>query len=81
MTVPEGLIYVPGFVTEAEERDVLAVLATFECILMCCTTRHRGGWSEASALSWSPDRRVSGATARHKLVEIQREDAFPPPAV
>ena len=30
MTVPEGLIYVPGFVTEAEERDVLAVLATFE---------------------------------------------------
>ncbi len=24
---------------------------------------------------------VSGATARHKLVEIQREDAFPPPAV
>ena len=30
MTVPEGLIYVPGFVTAAEERDVLAVLATFE---------------------------------------------------
>ena len=27
VTVPEGLIYVPGFVTEAEERDVLA---TFE---------------------------------------------------
>ena len=24
---------------------------------------------------------VSGATARHKLVEIQREDPFPPPAV
>ncbi len=24
---------------------------------------------------------VSGAAARHKLVEIQREDAFPPPAV
>ena len=30
MTLPEGLIYVPGFVTGAEERDVLAVLATFE---------------------------------------------------
>jgi hypothetical protein len=27
MTLPEGLIYVPGFLTEAEERDVLA---TFE---------------------------------------------------
>jgi uncharacterized protein YggU (UPF0235/DUF167 family) len=24
---------------------------------------------------------VSGATARHKLVEVQREDALPPPAV
>jgi len=30
MTLPEGLIYVPGFLTEAEERNVLAVLATFE---------------------------------------------------
>ena len=30
MTLPEGLIYVPGFLTEAEERDVLAVLATFD---------------------------------------------------
>jgi hypothetical protein len=30
MTLPEGLIYVPGFLTEAEQRDVLAVLATFE---------------------------------------------------
>jgi len=30
MTLPEGLIYVPGFLTEAEERDVPAVLATFE---------------------------------------------------
>jgi DNA oxidative demethylase len=30
MTLPEGLIYVPGFLTEAEERDVLAVLATVE---------------------------------------------------
>jgi hypothetical protein len=30
MTLPEGLIYVPGFLTEAEERDVRAVLATFE---------------------------------------------------
>ena len=30
MTLPEGLIYVPGFLTEAEERGVLAVLATFE---------------------------------------------------
>ena len=30
MTLPEGLIYVPGFLTGAEERDVLAVLATFE---------------------------------------------------
>ena len=30
MALPEGLIYVPGFLTEAEERDVLAVLATFE---------------------------------------------------
>jgi len=29
MTLPEGLIYVPGFLTETEERDVLAVLATF----------------------------------------------------
>ena len=26
------------------------------CILMCCTTRHRGGWCEASALPWSPAR-------------------------
>jgi alkylated DNA repair protein (DNA oxidative demethylase) len=30
MTLPEGLIYVPGFLSEAGERDVLAVLATFE---------------------------------------------------
>ena len=30
MTLPEGLIYVPGFLTEAEERDVLGFLATFE---------------------------------------------------
>lgn len=30
MTLPEGLIYAPGFLTEAEEHDVLAVLATFE---------------------------------------------------
>jgi DNA oxidative demethylase len=30
MTLPEGLIYAPGFLTEAEERDLLAVLATFE---------------------------------------------------
>ena len=30
MTLPEGLIHVPGFLTEAEECDVLAVLATFE---------------------------------------------------
>ena len=30
MTLPEGLIYVPGFLTEIEERDVLAVLAAFE---------------------------------------------------
>jgi hypothetical protein len=30
MTLPEGLIYVPGFLTGAEERDVLAVLAAFE---------------------------------------------------
>ena len=30
MTLPEGLIYRPGFLTEAEERDVLAVLAAFE---------------------------------------------------
>lgn len=30
MTLPEGLICEPGFLTEAEERDVLAVLATFE---------------------------------------------------
>ena len=30
MTLPQGLIYVPGFLTEARERDVLAVLATFE---------------------------------------------------
>ena len=29
MTLPEGLIYVPGFLTETEERNVLAVLATF----------------------------------------------------
>ena len=29
MTLPEGLTYVPGFLTEAEERDVLAVVATF----------------------------------------------------
>jgi alkylated DNA repair dioxygenase AlkB len=30
MTLPEGLTYVPGFLAEAEERDLLAVLATFE---------------------------------------------------
>jgi DNA oxidative demethylase len=30
MTLPEGLIYVRGFLAEAEERDVLTVLATFE---------------------------------------------------
>jgi DNA oxidative demethylase len=30
MTLPEGLVYVPGFLTEAGERDVLELLATFE---------------------------------------------------
>jgi DNA oxidative demethylase len=30
MTLPEGLIYAPGFLTAAQERNVLAVLATFE---------------------------------------------------
>jgi alkylated DNA repair protein (DNA oxidative demethylase) len=30
MTLPEGLVYAPGLVTEAEERGVLAVLAAFE---------------------------------------------------
>jgi len=30
MTLPEGLIYAPGFLTEAEERDLLTVLATFD---------------------------------------------------
>ncbi len=30
MTLPEGLTYVRGFLTEAEERDVLAVVAAFE---------------------------------------------------
>ncbi len=28
MTLPEGLIYAPGFLTETEERDVLGLLAT-----------------------------------------------------
>ena len=30
MMLPEGLVYVPSFLTEAEERDVLAVLVTVE---------------------------------------------------
>jgi len=30
MTLPDGLIYVPDFLTEPEERDVLALVATFE---------------------------------------------------
>jgi alkylated DNA repair protein (DNA oxidative demethylase) len=30
MMLPEGLIYVPGFLTEAEERDVLGLLAALE---------------------------------------------------
>jgi alkylated DNA repair dioxygenase AlkB len=30
MTLPEGLIHAPDFLTDAEEREVLAVLATFE---------------------------------------------------
>jgi DNA oxidative demethylase len=30
MTLPEGLTYVPGCLTETEERDVLAVLTGFE---------------------------------------------------
>ena len=30
MTLPEGLIYRTGFLTEAEEREVLGLLATFE---------------------------------------------------
>jgi hypothetical protein len=30
MTLPEGLTYVPGFLTEAEERDVLSAVATVE---------------------------------------------------
>lgn len=30
MTLPEGLIHAPDFLTDAEERDVLVVLATFE---------------------------------------------------
>ena len=30
MTLPEGLVYEPGFLAEAEEHDVLEVLARFE---------------------------------------------------
>jgi hypothetical protein len=30
MTLPQGLTYVPGFLTEAEERDLLATVATVE---------------------------------------------------
>jgi hypothetical protein len=30
MTLPEDLIYVSGFLAEAEERDVVGLLATFE---------------------------------------------------
>jgi alkylated DNA repair dioxygenase AlkB len=30
MTLPQGLVHVPGFLTDAEERGGLAVLATFE---------------------------------------------------
>jgi alkylated DNA repair protein (DNA oxidative demethylase) len=30
MTLPEGLIYAPGFLAEAEERDLVTVLATFD---------------------------------------------------
>jgi DNA oxidative demethylase len=30
LTLPEGLIYAPGFISEAEEYDVLALLATFD---------------------------------------------------
>lgn len=30
MTLPAGLTYAPGFLTEAKEHDVLTVLATFE---------------------------------------------------
>ena len=36
MTLPEGVIYRTGFLTEAEEREVLGLLATFElqpCVL------------------------------------------------
>jgi hypothetical protein len=51
MTLPEGLIYVPGFLAEAGERDVLAVLATFEpaCVMVCAWMRTCGmpttGWA------------------------------------
>ena len=30
MTLPDGLVYVLGFLSKAEERDVLALLAPFE---------------------------------------------------
>jgi hypothetical protein len=54
MMLPEGLIYAPGFLAEAEERDVLAVLATFELqpqfgdvsgisLLAACRMRFRRG--------------------------------------
>jgi hypothetical protein len=33
MTLPEGLIYVPGFLTEAEERDVLAAFELHPYVL------------------------------------------------
>ncbi len=41
MTLPEGLIYAPGFLTETEERDVLAVLATFVLVSPCVTAAQR----------------------------------------
>jgi hypothetical protein len=62
MMLPEGLIYVPGFVTEAEERDVLGLLATFELqpYVLHDTPSRRLVRSFGLALTAWPWRRLAG---------------------
>ena len=74
MTVPEGLIYMPGFVTEAEERDVLAVLATFELHPYVLHDTPSRRLVRASALPSSPARTMpfGGADPRRAGVARKR---------
>ena len=74
MTLPEGLTYVPGFVSEAESDNLLAVLATFELqpyVLHDTPSRRLN----PGQVGLGPARRQSGSSrARNYRTSWHRDD-------